>query len=649
MGVFDIFRTKQQTVEQMQSIVTPRTSSPVRNVAQIIAAYNGLPWLRAVVHKVSESIASTKWTVSIVKNSNGDLVSVDKHPLLGTLAAGNPFMSGFDVLQVAQIYLDLLGDAVIVISRDSKGVPDGLWPVPNNWVRAYPTGEKPWLEMTTPSGGQSNIPGEDLIWLKDPNPVNPYGVGSGTAFALADELDTDEYAAKFLKEFFNNGAMPAAIVGIPGAQKSAMDMFRQGWLNKFQGRGKSHQVSFVSAKPEVVKLGQDFKDKPIVELRQFLRNTVTQIYGMPPEILGIVESSNRATIDAAELIYARHVLVPRLERIRREFQAQLATQFGDDIILNYESPVPSNKEQELDAAKSAPQGTLTQNEWRFLAGFPPVDGGDVFEVQGVADSAKAKKFGAVNKGLSNEDIEDLAEELATENDAAELLLRRTWETELGAYGDTVLSNVGVDVSFDMVNPRVVIHIADSAATQVERVNDTTKSKIREALAESRENLEGALEASKRVQAVFAEASDTRAMTIARTEVNRSANFGSVESFRQSGVVDGKEWVSTPDNRTRDPHTELDGQERALSKAFEISGHKAQYPGDFGVAEMDIACRCTTVAVFTEKAFSKESNEDIVEQFEKDKAQWEKAALKDWEKIFKAQEKAVLRLLADAEI
>ena len=50
--------------------------------------------------------------------------------------------------------------------------------------------------------------------------------------------------------------------------------------------------------------------------------------------------------------------------------------------------------------------------------------------------------------------------------------------------------------------------------------------------------------------------------------------------------------TTLDKKTRKAHRLLDGQE--LDESFEINGHKAMYPSNFGIPSLDINCRCAVL-------------------------------------------------------
>lgn len=88
-----------------------------------------------------------------------------------------------------------------------------------------------------------------------------------------------------------------------------------------------------------------------------------------------------------------------------------------------------------------------------------------------------------------------------------------------------------------------------------------------------------------------------AMRIARTEAHRiqcKATSDAQHKARDKGADVVKMWDSSLDGRTRKSHRKLDGQIRELDEPFEVNGHKAMFPGDFGRPEEDINCRCAVL-------------------------------------------------------
>jgi len=89
----------------------------------------------------------------------------------------------------------------------------------------------------------------------------------------------------------------------------------------------------------------------------------------------------------------------------------------------------------------------------------------------------------------------------------------------------------------------------------------------------------------------------RAAMIARTEVHLAQVSGThkaaVVAQADGGLEYDKEWVSAIDSRTRDDHTDADGQIVALDADFVVGGEKIQTPGR-GSAKNSVNCRCVVI-------------------------------------------------------
>lgn len=101
----------------------------------------------------------------------------------------------------------------------------------------------------------------------------------------------------------------------------------------------------------------------------------------------------------------------------------------------------------------------------------------------------------------------------------------------------------------------------------------------------------------------------RAETIARTEGQRTVSLARQEALEQAvGQLDTpresvvRVWRATQDDRTRDTHAEMDGQERGLEEPFESpSGALLMYPGDPDAPLDETAnCRCVLLHEFRDQ-------------------------------------------------
>ena len=97
----------------------------------------------------------------------------------------------------------------------------------------------------------------------------------------------------------------------------------------------------------IQKVAESMKDMDMVNGRTFIRNATLEHFGVPREIMGITESSNRATSEAAQYIYAQNVLMPRLRRREEAINQQLLPMFGEGLLWRYDDIVPRNQEFEM--------------------------------------------------------------------------------------------------------------------------------------------------------------------------------------------------------------------------------------------------------------------------------------------------------------
>lgn len=309
-------------------------------------------------------------------HAEGELEQVTGlHPFLQFLDRGNPRFNGNTSIMVTQLNLDLPGEVFWLIERNGAGRPFHYWPIPTTWIRELPSAKRPFFTLSFGSL-QQDIPIEEMIWFKYPDPGNPYGRGTGTGNALGDELDIDEAAAKYTKSFFTNDATPSLLIGLAGASPEQIKRARNKWDEQHRGFFKSFRTHFFRTKLDVKQLSTPLKDMQLNALRTLERDTIIQNYGVPPEIMGIVTNSNRATIAGARDIMGREVVLPRLEFLKSHLQT-LASEFDDRLILGFESPIPDDREFELQVMKTQP-GAFEANEVRTMAGKAPKD-----ELEGV--------------------------------------------------------------------------------------------------------------------------------------------------------------------------------------------------------------------------------------------------------------------------
>lgn len=95
----------------------------------------------------------------------------------------------------------------------------------------------------------------------------------------------------------------------------------------------------------------------------------------------------------------------------------------------------------------------------------------------------------------------------------------------------------------------------------------------------------------------------RARRIARTETISTTNGATLEGWRKSEVIAGKEWACAMSTNSRKSHKKANGQIVPLDEPFIVGGEKLMHPGDSSMgasAENVINCRCTMKSVLKYK-------------------------------------------------
>ena len=377
-----------------------RSNPPRRGGSNVVVAYEDVPRLRSVVERIADAVASTKWEAwyatrsaqergakripkhlfklkssidALKKQSKQDetLVELEDHLILDLLNTGNPHLDGHQCAKLSSIWYDCVGEWFQLIEmNESTGKPLHLWPIPPSWIQDTPHDGYPYFRVRA-GRGYIEVPMEWMVWCKNPSPVTPYRRGSGMGYTLGDEIDTDEYAADVIKSAFQNNNLPHSILVLQGFTREAVKIEERKWQQQYGSPSKANRVRFAGgndADIKQVKLDQSFKDMQMSETRKDQRDIISQSYGVPPELIGVIENSNRATSEAADHFMQQYIVGPRLEATRRCYQRQLVPFYDDRLILDYPDRSKDDKDRQAKIMGEAPYN-FTRNQWQEIAGM----------------------------------------------------------------------------------------------------------------------------------------------------------------------------------------------------------------------------------------------------------------------------------------
>jgi HK97 family phage portal protein len=316
-----------------------------------LSAMQAQSTLFAIVDRLATSTAAVSWglyrkgTRDLEAHSGGTLV--DRHPAVDVWRKPNPHYTRTEFVETVQQHFELVGEKWTTLVRSPlapQGPPIEWWPIRPDRMRPVPSRTE-FISGYIYQIGREEIPLAlgDVIYNKRPNPLNPYR-GLGPVGSLLLDIEGETAAAEWNTMFFRNGAEPGGVIQVPdGLTDTEWETMQERWNQQHRGVRNAHRVA-------VIEHGEwkdrrfTMRDMQFEQLRRFNRETFRQAYGFPKPLLGDVEDVNRANAEAAEVVFGRWLLVPRLNRWRTmlndDFLAAFGT-VGQNVEFDYESPVPT--------------------------------------------------------------------------------------------------------------------------------------------------------------------------------------------------------------------------------------------------------------------------------------------------------------------
>ena len=396
--------------ESIKQLIVKRWSqAPASATRDLLELYHTNPRLNAV-RIIANKCASTDlylYDRADFRKNKSKAEVIENHEIYELLENPCPAdrdLTGWTVRYFVFACYTLVGEAYLLKVRDAGGKVLGLQPVAPSWVIQQPTVNQRFWEIYpfgTAGGNSIVVPVEDVISFKDIDLNDPYGRGRGTSEAIGDEIQSDEYASKYAKNLFFNDATPSAIIYAPQGNKETADQIKQSWLQKMAGfRHAKEPMVLTGEGSKFEKISQTPTELDFVESRKYLRDSANEHFHIPPEIMGILQNSNRSTIDSAEYLLNKNVLADYLRMFERVINSQLLWEDYDKerkFVLHHENNISEDIAQKLQILNDGlSRGVLTVNDWRIGMGFEADEkGGDVY----------LRGFGQVEQPFNSEPIE----------------------------------------------------------------------------------------------------------------------------------------------------------------------------------------------------------------------------------------------------
>lgn len=365
-------RTSNKNLEQKGTYSDFMTSewsnAPKLNQNQTVEFSKKMSEVKAMINTISNTVAQAE--PKLYRNVEGRKQPVINSDLLDLMRFGNPLIpSGFDLLYSIQYYIDTYGEAFLLIERDvTTKLPKYLYIINSKDMKDLPKKSNDYKYRFVLNGQTYNSPLTEIIHIKIPNVDDIYGRGIGTISALLDTMQIVDYTEEYTKNFFYNNAIPPYIINAQDVGKQQLKEFKKEWINEHGGMFEQHKPYFLSSSNvQAIKLQAEFNIGDLDKLSKMSSEKIQLAFGIPNTILG-KSSENRASGQNDFEVYAQFCIKPRLKRIYETLNLTLVKEFGDDLVLEFTNPVPSDNEKIFRAMQLDPTSFL-KNELRALIGY----------------------------------------------------------------------------------------------------------------------------------------------------------------------------------------------------------------------------------------------------------------------------------------
>lgn len=360
---------------------------------RMMEQYGKVGTLFAIVNRIANSTAAVDW--HLYRKSRDarrrygpveeERVEVVSHAALDLWNQPNPFYTRQEFVESVQQHVDLTGEGWWVIGRMGRiKLPLDMWCVRPDRMEPVPHREK-FLEgyiYKGPDGEKVPLELDEVIQIRMPNPLDQYR-GLGPVQAILMELDATVYSAQWNRNFFLNDASPGGIIELDKTlEDTEFNKLRDRWAEQHKGVANAHRVALLE-QGKWVERSFNQRDMQFAQLKDVSRDVIREAFGFPKAMLGTSDDVNRAVAEAQEVVFARWLLVPRLERWKCALNYDLLPMYGEgtnDVYeFDYDNPVPEDKVAEVDDLVKRVELVLTMvaagvdpDEACELVGIPPL-------------------------------------------------------------------------------------------------------------------------------------------------------------------------------------------------------------------------------------------------------------------------------------
>jgi len=380
------------------------------NPEQNMSAMGSVGTLFAIVNLTSTAVSALDWKLWR-KSADGDpkkRTEVMQHAALDCLNHPNDFYSREELFETSQQHVDLTGEGWWVVealgagSGPYQGVPVGLWPVRPDRIEPVPSVEHfiAGYVYKGPDGEKIPLERNQVLLNRMPNPLDPYR-GMGPVQSILADAESIKYSMEWNRNFFVNGAEPGGMIKTDHRlNDEEWNELKMRWNEGHRGTSNAHRVGILE-NVEWVDRKFSHNDMQFAQLRQVSRDSIREAFAIHGHMLGDADDVNLANATAAEVTFARRLIVPRARRWRGLLNNDFLPLFGATAVgleFDFENPVDEDEKTDAEVFQERAKGVSLLVNAGFdgaaaaaAAGLPEIPFDRENVTQGITEIGGAEK------------------------------------------------------------------------------------------------------------------------------------------------------------------------------------------------------------------------------------------------------------------
>ena len=369
-------------------------------------------WVGVCVDALSEAVAIID--LKLYKTVGDGVEEVTDHPVLNLLYNLNDEHTTFDHFLLTQTFLELTGEAPWFFERNSKtGAIENIYLLqPDRLTRRVNKDKTVFYQYQGDGGNMINIPKNDILLLKYPNPATPMK-GKGTLEKAALTVDIDRASEEWNKKFYENSARPDSVLIIGNSERMTdqqKEELKSSIRSSYGSIKNSHKTMVLTGDMKFEKVGTSQKDMDFMEQQKFSRDKIFGLFRVPKSILSQTDGVNYSNAKTGAQVFIRHTIEPKMERLVQQLNKFLLDDFvgTEEMFLHFENPVPEDRLVIFKLYDNAMKhGYMTRNEIRKLEGLkaqPNCD--DIYIAQNMVKIGQTAPSAGQNTPVDDKPVDD---------------------------------------------------------------------------------------------------------------------------------------------------------------------------------------------------------------------------------------------------